>query len=163
MSGSAVDEGFDAVEDALQAELEGIPRIISGVVMFPGGTAHAGGEGVPAGVEDPGEPGSRGGHPPTQVEGPEAVAGVQILVWPLGFLCSIFVAPSTMPAWLGAIAAWNPLSSTATAIRHLFGNPGVTGHSWVVGHAIGLAILWPLLITAVFAPLAGYRYRHLDR
>jgi len=97
------------------------------------------------------------------VKGPEAVAGVQILVWPLAFLSGIFVAPSTMPAWLGAIAAWNPLSATATAVRHLSGDPGVTGSSWAAGHAIELAAGWPLLITAVFAPLAARRYRRLDR
>ena len=42
---------------------------------------------------------------------------VQVLVWPIGFLSSAFVSPDTMPAWLGAIATWNPLSATATAIR----------------------------------------------
>jgi ABC-2 type transport system permease protein len=34
----------------------------------------------------------------------EGVVAVQILVWPVGFLSSVFVAPSTMPVWLGAIA-----------------------------------------------------------
>jgi ABC-type multidrug transport system permease subunit len=97
------------------------------------------------------------------VKGPQAVTGVQILVWPLGFLSSIFVAPSTMPAWLGAIAQWNPLSATATATRHLFGNPGVAGDAWAARHAALLAIAWPVLITAAFLPLAVYRYRHLDR
>jgi ABC-type multidrug transport system permease subunit len=97
------------------------------------------------------------------VKGPEAVTGIQILVWPLGFLSSIFVAPNTMPAWLGTIAQWNPLSATATATRHLFGNPGVTGHAWATEHATLMAVAWPLLITATFVPLAVRRYRHLDR
>jgi ABC-2 type transport system permease protein len=97
------------------------------------------------------------------VKGPEAVSAVQILVWPLGFLSSIFVAPSTMPTWLGAIAEWNPLSATATATRHLFGNPGATGHSWTTQHAALMAVAWPLLISAIFMPLAIHRYRHLDR
>ncbi|MBZ0288287.1 MAG: ABC transporter permease, partial [Anaerolineae bacterium] len=46
------------------------------------------------------------------VKNPEAVTAVQILVWPVGFLSNVFVDPATMPAWLGAIAAWNPLSVT---------------------------------------------------
>ncbi|MEV8635277.1 ABC transporter permease, partial [Streptosporangium sp. NPDC051023] len=46
------------------------------------------------------------------VKGPESVTAVQILVWPAGFLSSVFVDPGTMPAWLGAIAEWNPLSVT---------------------------------------------------
>jgi ABC-2 type transport system permease protein len=96
-------------------------------------------------------------------DGPESVAAVQILVWPLGFLSSAFVAPATMPAWLGAVAAWNPLSATATATRQLFGNPVATGGSWAAEHAVVLAVAWPLVILAVALPAAARRYRHLDR
>jgi ABC-2 type transport system permease protein len=92
---------------------------------------------------------------------PQAVVAVQILVWPVGFLSSVFVAPSTMPSWLGATAEWNPISSTATAARELFGNPGFGGSSWIAEHAVLMAIIWPLVITAVFAPLAAQRYRRL--
>lgn len=42
---------------------------------------------------------------------------VQTLEFPVGFLTSAFVAPATMPGWLGALAEWNPLSSTAAATR----------------------------------------------
>ena len=38
------------------------------------------------------------------VESPEAVAAVQILIWPVLFLSNTFVAPETMPGWLGAIS-----------------------------------------------------------
>jgi ABC-2 type transport system permease protein len=95
------------------------------------------------------------------VKDPQAVVAVQILVWPLGFLSSVFVAPSTMPDWLGTIAEWNPVSSTATAIRELFGNPGLSESSWIAGHAPLMAIVWPLVLTALFAPLAARRYRRL--
>jgi ABC transporter DrrB family efflux protein len=91
----------------------------------------------------------------------QAVVAVQILVWPVGFLSSVFVAPSTMPGWLGTIAEWNPISSTATAVRELFGNPGFAGSSWVAEHALLMAIVWPLVLTALFAPLAALRYRRL--
>jgi len=43
----------------------------------------------------------------------------------------------------------------------LFGNPGVGGDSWPADHALLLAVAWPLLLIAVFAPLAIRRYRRL--
>ncbi|MFC6005486.1 ABC transporter permease, partial [Streptomonospora nanhaiensis] len=94
---------------------------------------------------------------------PEAMTGVQTLEFPVGFLSSAFVSPDTMPGWLGAIAEWNPLSATSTAIRDLFGNPGVTGDSWVVRHATEMALVWPLMLLAVFLPLSVRAYRRLSR
>jgi ABC transporter DrrB family efflux protein len=94
---------------------------------------------------------------------PEAVVAVQILVWPLGFLSNAFNDPATMPGWLGTIAEWNPLSATVAATRDLFGNPGWGGDSWAATHSLELAILWPLVLTAVFFPLAVARYRALRR
>ncbi|GAA3015257.1 ABC transporter permease [Streptosporangium longisporum] len=93
--------------------------------------------------------------------GPEAVASVQILIWPVGFLSSVFVDPATMPSWLGAVAEWNPLSATATAVRRLFGDPGWAGESWVAQHATLMAVLWPLLLIAVFLPLSARTFRRL--
>lgn len=94
---------------------------------------------------------------------PEAVSPVQILVWPVGFLSNVFVEPSSMPAWLGALAAWNPLSATASAARQLFGNPAfsITAATWASQHALLLALLWPLLISAVFLPLSATKFRKL--
>jgi ABC-2 type transport system permease protein len=94
-------------------------------------------------------------------KGPQTVTMVQVLVWPVGFLSSAFVATSTMPSWLGAVAQWNPLSATATAARDLFGNPGVTDGAWVVQHAVLVAICWPLVLTAIFLPLSAARFRRL--
>ncbi|TYK42729.1 ABC transporter permease [Actinomadura decatromicini] len=95
-------------------------------------------------------------------KGPESVAIVQVLVWPIGFLSSALVAPSTMPGWLGAIAEWNPMSATVTACRELFGTP-VTSGSWAAEHSVLMAVVWPLAIAAVFAPLSVRRYRSLGR
>jgi ABC transporter DrrB family efflux protein len=94
---------------------------------------------------------------------PELVVAVQILVWPLGFLSNAFSDPATMPGWLGAIAEWNPLSATVAATRSLFGNPGWDGSSWAATHALELALIWPLALSAVFFPLAVARYRGLSR
>ncbi|MFI7011252.1 ABC transporter permease [Streptomyces sp. NPDC050145] len=92
-----------------------------------------------------------------------AVTAVQTLVWPLGFLSNAFVSPDTMPGWLAAIADWNPLSATGTATRELFGNPGWQGTSWAAEHAILLGVLWPVVICAIFFPLAVRRYQSLGR
>ncbi|WP_433226204.1 ABC transporter permease [Actinomadura formosensis] len=94
--------------------------------------------------------------------GPESVVAVQILVWPVGFMSSALVAPSTMPGWLGAVAEWNPMSATVTACRELFGDP-VAGGSWAAQHSVLMAVVWPLVIAAVFAPLSVRRYRALGR
>jgi ABC-2 type transport system permease protein len=94
---------------------------------------------------------------------PEAVTAVRTLEFPIGFLGNPFVAISTMPAWLGAIALWNPLSSTVTAARLLFGDPAGAPPSWITDHAVLMAVAWPLLLIAVFFPLSLHRYRHLTR
>ncbi|WP_433121547.1 ABC transporter permease [Micromonospora sp. CA-246542] len=95
--------------------------------------------------------------------GQTAVVAVQTLEFPLGFLSNAFVAPSTMPAWLGAVAAWNPLSATVGAARELFDNPGWGGDSWAAQHYLWLAVAWPIALVAVFLPLSVARYRRLGR
>jgi ABC-2 type transport system permease protein len=88
---------------------------------------------------------------------PAAVTLVQVLVWPVSFLSNIFVAPDTMPGWLGAIATWSPLSVTAAATRELYGSPGAVA-GW-----LGAAVVWPLLLVAVFFPLSVRAFRRLSR
>lgn len=92
-----------------------------------------------------------------------AMVAVQVLVWPLGFLSSVFVAPEYMPAWLGAIAEWNPISATATAARQLFGGPTGVTDGWLADHALLAAFVWPLLLLLVFVPLSARAYRRLGR
>lgn len=93
----------------------------------------------------------------------EAVTAIQVGVWPLLFLSSVFIDTSTMPRWLGTIAEANPLSATATAVRELFGNPSFAGQSWFAENAVLLAVVWPTLIVLVFLPLSASAYRHLRR
>lgn len=90
----------------------------------------------------------------------ESVAYVQVLVWPIAFFSSVFVNPATMPSWLGRIAEFNPVSATATAVRDLLG-----GATWptlsVAGEfALALALVWPVLLTAIFLPMAAKRFRN---
>ncbi len=88
------------------------------------------------------------------------------VAFPLGFISSVFTPPEMMPGWLGAVAAWNPVSSTATAIRELFHTPGIenlTPAYWVDGHAVAGAVVWPAVIIVVFVPLAVRQFRTLSR
>ncbi|MFE5814163.1 ABC transporter permease [Streptomyces sp. NPDC056479] len=86
---------------------------------------------------------------------PEMVQAVQILVWPVGFLSNALALPESMPGWLGTVVEWNPMSHTATAVRDLFAGTGTE-------HVVA-AIVWPLLLLAVFFPLAVRRFGRLSR
>jgi ABC-type multidrug transport system permease subunit len=73
-------------------------------------------------------------------------------VFPLTFLSSAFVPVSGMPAVLRAFANVNPFTIIVDAMRHLWlGAPA--------GNSVWGAVVWSLVIVAVFAPLAVARYR----
>ncbi|MEU9114490.1 ABC transporter permease [Streptomyces sp. NPDC048483] len=93
----------------------------------------------------------------------EMAGGLYALAYPFAMISSVFTPPSKMPDWLGAVARWNPVSSTANAIRALFGNPVASGGSWVESHAVLMAVVWPVVLTAVFLPLAVRRFQRLSR
>ena len=97
------------------------------------------------------------------MRGEGALMAVQVLVWPLGFLSNLFVAPETMPGWLEFLAQWNPVSATAAACRELFGNPTGITDGVLAGHAVLLALAWPAVLTMLFVPLAARAYRGLGR
>ncbi|MFC7492962.1 MULTISPECIES: ABC transporter permease [unclassified Nocardioides] len=97
------------------------------------------------------------------LRGEGSLAAVQVLVWPLGFLSNLLVAPETMPDWLGTLAQWNPVSATAAAARDLFGNPTGITDGVLADHAVLLAFAWPAVLTAVFLPLSARAYRNLSR
>ncbi len=73
-------------------------------------------------------------------------------IMPLVFASNIMVDPATMPGWLRVFVDVNPVSLMATAMRGLM-NGGAT---WA---ELGLALLAPLLLTAVLAPLTLWLYR----
>jgi hypothetical protein len=94
---------------------------------------------------------------------PEGASAVYTLLFPLAIVANTFASPGMMPSWLGTIAEWNPLSSTAHAVRDLFGNPGVAGSSWIAENAMLMAFVWPLIIFLIFFPIATRKYRSLSR
>jgi ABC-2 type transport system permease protein len=97
---------------------------------------------------------------PTQ----EALTALWTALFPFTMITSAFASPEQMPAWLGTIAEWNPLSATITATRELFGNPGVNASgSWIAENAMLMSVVWPVVIVAVFLPLSVWRYRRLSR
>ena len=96
----------------------------------------------------------------------EAAGNLFAVAFPLGFISSVFAPPDMMPGWLGAVAAWNPVSSTANAIRELFHTPGIEVFQtsyWIDGVPIAGAVAWPIVVMAVFLPLAVRQYRNLSK
>lgn len=98
-----------------------------------------------------------------QISSIESAGNISGLLFPFTMISSIFVSPSQMPDWLQVIAEWNPLSSTVGACRELFGNGGPASDSWIAQHAIEMAIVWPLVLTAIFAPLAVRKYQAMSK
>ncbi|CAL9480525.1 ABC transporter permease [Streptomyces albus] len=93
----------------------------------------------------------------------ESAGNLFAVAFPFGMISSVFTPPSLMPDWLGTLAMWNPVSATANAVRDLFGNPVPGGGSWIEEHALLMAVVWPLALTAVFLPLAVRRFQRLGR
>ncbi|SNS16148.1 ABC transporter permease [Actinomadura mexicana] len=93
----------------------------------------------------------------------EAAGSLFAVAFPFATISSAFVAPSLMPDWLGAVARWNPVSATVTASRELFGDPAAAGNTWGEQHALLMAVVRPIVITAAFLPLAVRPYRRLSR
>jgi ABC transporter DrrB family efflux protein len=84
---------------------------------------------------------------------PEAANGYGFtIIFPLTFISSAFVPIESMPGWLQPVAEANPVTVMVDAVRALFlGIPA--------GNSIWGAVVWCLVIVAVFAPLSAWRYR----
>ena len=97
------------------------------------------------------------------VRTPEGVQGIAfVVIFPLTFIASTFVATSTLPEPLRTIAEWNPVTSLAGALRDLFGNPGGVvgpGAPWPLHHPAAYTLLWVAGIVLVCAPVAVRLYQ----
>src|SRR6266540_2228632 len=90
----------------------------------------------------------------------EAVqAAAYVGVFPLAFTSSVFVPTQTMPGWLQAFAANQPLTVATNALRGLLLGPGALHPGQTVAGQVVLALIWSAAILAVAAPLAVRRYR----
>ena len=87
------------------------------------------------------------------VSSPEAANSIGfIAVFPLTFISSAFVPVASMPEPLKSFAMVNPFTYVVDAMRSLW--LGAPAKNYVWG-----AVVWSLVIIAVFAPLAVARYR----
>ncbi len=74
------------------------------------------------------------------------------LIFPLVFASNISVDPSTMPGWLESFVNANPISHITTALRGLFAGGATLGQ-------VGLALVAPVAVTALLAPVVVLLYR----
>lgn len=84
--------------------------------------------------------------------GPESAQSIGlILLFPLAFVSNAFVPTNGLPTVLGAIAAWNPVSCAAAAVRELWGNPNPSAmiDAWPMQHPITASIVWSFVILGV--------------
>src|ERR671914_2472546 len=73
------------------------------------------------------------------------------LIFPLTFASSVFVPADSMPDGLRQFAEANPFTTISDAVRSLWLNTPANTDVW-------MAFVWCVVLTAVFAPLAGARY-----
>jgi len=91
---------------------------------------------------------------------PQAAQGISFLVFPLSFVSSAYVPVSTMPGWMQAFAAHQPLTYMSDAVRLLAeGHPAqqIIGHS--LSASLPASLLWSAGILVVFAPLTVWKLR----
>jgi ABC-type multidrug transport system permease subunit len=84
------------------------------------------------------------------------------VIVPLSFIANTFVSAAQLPGPLRVVAEWNPASAFSQATRQLFGNtsPSMPApHAWPLQHPVPAALLWAVLMLAVFVPLATWRYQ----
>jgi ABC transporter DrrB family efflux protein len=94
------------------------------------------------------------------VRNTEAIqAAVYLVVFPFTLVSSVFLPTQTMPGWLQAFAAHQPITVIANALRGLMlGQDALQPGHTVTGQTM-LAIGWTAAILVVFAPLAVRVYR----
>jgi ABC transporter DrrB family efflux protein len=97
------------------------------------------------------------------VRSPEVVNNASfIVIFPVTFIANTFVSVGSLPGPLATVAQWNPVSAVAQAARERFGNLGpgaVTPDVWSLQHPITYALLWIVVMLAVFVPLSVWQYR----
>jgi len=96
----------------------------------------------------------------------EAVQGFMFtIMFPLTFVANTFAPTEGMPSWLRFIAEWNPVSSLTQACRQLWGNgpAAPSDGAWPLQHPVLMTVVWSIVLTAIFAPLALAAFRRRSR
>jgi ABC transporter DrrB family efflux protein len=99
---------------------------------------------------------------------PNVEVGQQVIftvIFPLTFVSSVFVPPATLPDFLRPIAEWNPVSTLASGLRGLWGNPNpfVSSTGLPNEQPVLVTLLWVAVILVVFVPLGIRKYRSVSR
>jgi ABC-2 type transport system permease protein len=88
-----------------------------------------------------------------RLQTPESVMQLSMTVlFPLTFASNVFVDTETMPGWVQAVVANNPITHLTTAARGLM-------HGSVDAGAVGWVVAWSVALVAVFGPLTMRLYR----
>jgi ABC-2 type transport system permease protein len=96
----------------------------------------------------------------------EAVQGFMFTaIFPLTFLANTFAPPENMPTVLRTFAEWNPISSLVQAMRELWGNvpPAPADAAWPLQNPVLMTVVWCMIMTAIFAPLALRAFQRRSR
>jgi ABC-type multidrug transport system permease subunit len=101
------------------------------------------------------------------VRSPDAAQGVIFMTaFPLTFVASTFIPLGGLSPILKAFASWNPVSTLATALRILFGNPTALAAdaAWPLRHPIGVSLAWCVAIGAIAIPMSirAFRRKTID-
>jgi ABC transporter DrrB family efflux protein len=90
---------------------------------------------------------------------PQAAQGMSFMTFPFAFVSSAYVPVDSMPGWLQPVAEHQPATMFIGAVRSLVVGDDATA---VLGHSatwfIVRALLWCVVIVAVFAPLAARKF-----
>lgn len=85
-----------------------------------------------------------------------------LVTFPLTFLSNAFAPTTGMPKPLQYVAEWNPVSTMVAACRELFGVEnkfGVTAGSFPSEQPLLTSMIYIILISVVFVPIALRKYR----
>jgi ABC-2 type transport system permease protein len=90
----------------------------------------------------------------------QAAQGLALIMVPLTFVSSAYVPVSSMPSWLGAIAAHQPVTYMIDAVGSLTGGApaeALLGHP--ASYFVASSLMWTAAILLVFTTIGVARYR----
>ena len=86
------------------------------------------------------------------------------VLFPITFVSGVFVPIATMPSWLQPFAYWNPVTTLASSLRNLWGNPNPQiADNFPSQNPILVTLIWIVVFIVVFGPLGVRRYRNMSR
>jgi ABC-2 type transport system permease protein len=88
-----------------------------------------------------------------------------MFIFPMTFVANTFVRSDLLPGPLRTFAEWNPVSAVSQAAREAFGNTGDLPQPevWSLENPVAYALIWVVIILAIFVPLAVRQYKKAAR